>query len=97
MKEDKQWRSRAKNEVTSERSNANWSKTAAGSGTDKTGLMNFALINLGVWTLRRGCCLSAASFTPFSSTLPDFSKIRAALTFCFFSVKGKEKGSLNHT
>jgi hypothetical protein len=39
--------------------------------------------------------LSAASFTPFSSTLPDFSKIRAALTFCFFSVKGKEKDSCN--
>jgi len=47
-----------------------------------------------VWgALRRGCCLSAASFRPFSSTLPDFSKIRAALTFCFFSVKGKEKDS----
>jgi len=45
-----------------------------------------------VWgALRRGCCLSAASFSTFSSTLPDFSKIRAALTFCFFSVKGKEK------
>ena len=59
----------------------------------RTGLMNFTLRNLGVWTLRRGCCLSAASFTPFSSTLTDFSKIRAALTFCFFSVKGKEKDS----
>jgi len=57
----------------------------------RTGLMNFALRNLGVWTLRRGCCLSIASFTPFSSTLPDFSKIRAALIFCFFCIKAKEK------
>jgi hypothetical protein len=46
----------------------------------------------GVWgALRRGCCLSVASFTPFSSTLPDFSKIRAALIFCFFCIKAKEK------
>ena len=61
-----------------------------------TGLMNFTLRNLGVWTLRRGCCLSEASFSPFSSTLTDFSKIRAALTFCFFSVKGKEKDKKYH-
>ena len=35
--------------------------------------------------------MSAASFTLFSSTLPDFSKIRAALIFCFFCIKAKEK------
>ncbi|MBP1593480.1 MAG: hypothetical protein H6Q12_498 [Bacteroidetes bacterium] len=57
----------------------------------RTGLMNFALRNQGVWTLRRGCCLSEANFSLFSSTLPDFSKIRAALIFCFFLIKQKEK------
>jgi len=81
------------NGMTSERSKVNWFKTAARSGTSRSGLMNFALRNLGVWTLRRGCCLSAASFTPFSSTLTDFSKIRAALIFCFFCIKAKEKDS----
>jgi len=38
-----------------------------------------------------GCCLNEASFSPFSSTLTDFSKIRAALIFCFFLIKQKEK------
>jgi len=35
--------------------------------------------------------LSEASFSPFSSAAPDFSKIRAALIFCFFCIKAKEK------
>jgi len=34
-----------------------------------------------------------SEFFFFSSASPDFSKIRAALTFCFFWVKPKEKGS----
>jgi hypothetical protein len=79
-----------RHEVTSERSNANWSKAVARSGTSKTGLMNFTLRNLGVWTLRRGCCLSEASFSLFSSTLTDFSKIRAALIFCSFASRQKK-------
>ena len=41
--------------------------------------------------LRRGDCLSEASLSPFSGMQADFSKIRAALTFCFFCVKAKEK------
>ena len=43
--------------------------------------------------LRRGNCLSEASLSPFSGMQADFSKIRAALTFCFFCVKAKEKDS----
>jgi len=40
---------------------------------------------------RRGCCLSEASFSPFRYKPHDFSKKNAALTFCFFWVKPKEK------
>ena len=95
----------------------------------KTGLMNFTLRNLGVWTLRRGCCLSAASwpktaarsgtsriglifaalngmkgwsvkkkklferseFFFFSGDLLWSSGEYAALIFCFFCIKAKEK------
>jgi len=32
-----------------------------------------------------------SEFFFFSGMEPDFSKKNAALTFCFFSVKGKEK------
>jgi len=42
---------------------------------------------------RRGCCLSEASFSTFRYKPHNFSKKNAALTFCFFSVKGKEKAS----
>jgi len=35
--------------------------------------------------------LSEASFSTFRYKPFDFSKKNAALTFCFFSVKGKEK------
>ena len=38
--------------------------------------------------LRRGDCLSEASLSPFSEMQTDFSKIRAALTFCLFLVIG---------
>ena len=40
--------------------------------------------------LRRGDCLSEASLSPFSGMQTDFSKIRAALNFCFFWFKPKE-------
>jgi hypothetical protein len=40
---------------------------------------------------RRGCCLSEASFRPFRYKPHDFSKKNAALIFCFFWVKPKEK------
>nr|WP_321376084.1 hypothetical protein [uncultured Bacteroides sp.] len=40
---------------------------------------------------RRGCCLSEASFTPFRYKPLDFSKKNAALIFCFFLIKQKEK------
>jgi len=41
--------------------------------------------------LRSGDCLSEASLSHFSGMQYNFSKIRAALTFCFFCVKAKEK------
>jgi len=40
---------------------------------------------------RRGCCLSEASFSTFRYKPHNFSKKNAALTFCFFWVKPKEK------
>jgi hypothetical protein len=45
--------------------------------------------------LRRGCCLSEASFSTFRYKPHDFSKKNAALIFCFFLIKQKEKGSCN--
>ena len=59
----------------------------------KTGLMNFTLRNKGVWSVKKKKLFERSEFFFFSSTFPYFSKIRAALTFCFFSVKGKEKDS----
>jgi hypothetical protein len=41
--------------------------------------------------------LSEASFSTFRYKPLDFSKKNAALTFCFFSVKGKEKDSCSQT
>jgi len=40
---------------------------------------------------RRGCCLSEASFSTFRYKPHDFSKKNAALIFCFFCIKAKEK------
>ncbi len=82
-----------RHKVASERSKANWSTTAARSGTSKTGLMNFTLRNKGVWSVKKKKLFERSEFFFFSSTFPYFSEIRAALTFCFFSVKGKEKAS----
>jgi len=44
---------------------------------------------------RRGCCLSEASFSTFRYKPHDFSKKNAALIFCFFLIKQKEKDSCN--
>jgi len=44
---------------------------------------------------RRGDCLSEASLSPFSGMQTDFSKISAALNFCFFWFKPKEKITFN--
>jgi hypothetical protein len=44
---------------------------------------------------RRGCCLSEASFSTFRYKHHDFSKKNAALIFCFFCIKAKEKESCN--
>jgi len=55
--------------------------------------MNFTLRNKGVCSVKKKKLFERSEFFFFSSTFPYFSKIRAALTFCFFSVKGKEKGS----
>jgi hypothetical protein len=44
---------------------------------------------------RRGCCLSEASFSTFRYKPHDFSKKNAALIFCFFCIKAKEKDSCN--
>jgi len=41
--------------------------------------------------------LSEASFSTFRYKPLDFSKKNAALNFCFFSVKGKEKDSCSQT
>ena len=82
-----------RHEVTSERSKANWSKVVARSGTNRTGLMSFTLRNQGMKSVKKKKLFERSEFFFFSSTFPYFSKIRAALTFCFFSVKGKEKGS----
>ena len=41
--------------------------------------------------LRRGDCLSEASLSTFSGMENNFSKIHAALNFCFFWFKPKEK------
>jgi hypothetical protein len=78
--------------VTSERSKANWSTTAARS-EKPAGLASWILREeiMRNGALRRGDCLSEASLSPFSEMQHNFSKIRAALTFWFFCVKAKER------
>ena len=51
-----------RHEVTSERSKANWSKTAAHSETRKTGLMNFTLRNQGVGSVKKGLLFERSEF-----------------------------------
>jgi len=80
-----------RHKVASERSNANWSKTAARSGTNRTGLMSFTLRNQGMKSVKKKKLFERSEFFFFSSASPDFSKIRAALIFCFFCIKAKEK------
>ena len=53
-----------RHEVTSERSKANRSKTAARSRAIKTGLMNFALRNLGVGSVKKGVLFERSEFHP---------------------------------
>ena len=53
-----------RHEVTSERSKANCSKTAARSETGKTGLMNFTLRNQGVGSVKKGLKLAALKQLP---------------------------------
>ena len=53
--------------------------------------MNFTLRNKGVWSVKKKKLFERSEFFFFSSTFPYFSKIRAALIFCFFCIKAKEK------
>jgi len=57
----------------------------------RIGLMNFALRNQGVWSVKKKKLFERSEFFFFSTIPPDFSKIRAALIFCFFCIKAKEK------
>ena len=59
--------------------------------------MSFTLRNQGMKSVKKKKLFERSEFFFFSSTFPYFSKIRAALTFCFFSVKGKEKDSCSQT
>jgi len=53
--------------------------------------MNFALRNQGMKSVKKKKLFERSEFFFFSSASPDFSKIRAALIFCFFLIKPKEK------
>ena len=53
--------------------------------------MNFTLKNKEVWSVKKKKLFERSEFFFFSSTFPYFSKIRAALIFCFFCIKAKEK------
>jgi len=53
--------------------------------------MNFALRNQGMRSVKKKKLFERSEFFFFSSASPDFSKIRAALIFCFFCIKAKEK------
>ena len=57
--------------------------------------MNFALRNQGMKSVKKKKLFERSEFFFFSSASPDFSKIRAALIFCFFLIKQKEKASCN--
>jgi len=48
-----------------------------------------------VWSVKKKKLFERSEFFFFSSTFPYFSKIRAALIFCFFCIKAKEKASCN--
>jgi hypothetical protein len=78
--------------VTSERSKANWSTTAARS-EKPAGLASWILREeiMRNGALRSGDCLSEASLSHFSGMQYNFSKIRAALTFLFLFRQGKRK------
>ena len=65
------------------------------SGTRRTGLMSFTLRNQGVWSVKKKKLSERSEFFFFSSVSPDFSKIRAALIFCFFLIKQKENAFAN--
>jgi hypothetical protein len=86
---------RAKGAASQAKQRLSRSKTAAHSGTSKTGLMNFTLRNKGVKSVKKKKLFERSEFFFFSSTFPYFSKIRAALIFCFFCIKAKEKASCN--
>jgi len=58
--------------------------------------MNFTLRNQGMRSVKKKKLFERSEFFFFSSTSTDFSKIRAALIFCFFCIKAKEK-ALNIT
>jgi hypothetical protein len=78
--------------VTSERSKANWSTTAARS-EKPAGLASWILREeiMRNGALRRGDCLSEASLSPFSEMQHNFSQNTCSLDFWFFWIKPKEK------
>ena len=85
-------RKKNRHEVTAERSNGYLFHNRSPPQNQQDRPLFFLREEIGRFVAkRRGCCLSEASFTPFRYKPPDFSKKNAALTFCFFSVKGKEK------
>jgi len=53
--------------------------------------MSFTLRNQGMKSVKKKKLFERSEFFFFSSASPDFSKIRAALIFCFFCIKAKEK------
>jgi hypothetical protein len=82
--------------MQSERSKANRFTTLNDGEAEwkrRTGLMNFALRNQGMKSVKKKKLFERSEFFFFSSASTDFSKIRAALIFCFFCIKAKEKGS----
>ena len=75
----------------SERSKANWSTTVVRSEANRTGLIFAALNGVKGGGVKKKKLFERSEFFFFSSTLSWSSGEYAALTFCFFSVKGKEK------
>jgi len=67
------------------------SKNVAGSETRKTGLIFAALNGMEGWSVKKKKLFERSEFFFFSGDLSCSSGEYAALTFCFFSVKGKEK------
>ena len=53
--------------------------------------MNFTLRNHGTRSVKKKKLFERSEFFFFSSASHDFSKIRAALNFCFFWFKPKER------